>query len=54
MLWHRTAAVALIPPLPWELPFATGATLKKKKKKKEKEKKVLKDFPYIPKEIPIS
>ena len=36
MLWYRLAAVALIPPLAWELLFATGAALKKKKKKKKK------------------
>ena len=30
-LWYRPAAVALIQPLAWELPYATGATLKKKK-----------------------
>ena len=30
-LWHRLAAIALIQPLSWELPYATGATLKNKK-----------------------
>ena len=30
-LWRRLAAVAMIPPLPWELPYAMGETLKKKK-----------------------
>ena len=40
-LWHRPAAVALIRPLAWELPYAVGAALKKKKKKKRKEKKEL-------------
>jgi len=38
-LWHRLAAVALIRPLAWELPYAAGAALKKKKKKKKKEKR---------------
>ena len=42
-LWSRWAAAALIGPLAWELPYATGAALKKKsthkKEKKEKEKK---------------
>ena len=33
-LWWRPAAVALIRPLAWELPYATGAALKKEKKKK--------------------
>ena len=32
-LWHRPAAVSLIGPLAWELPYATGAALKSKKKK---------------------
>ena len=32
-LWRRPAAVALIRPLVWEPPYATGAALKKKKKK---------------------
>ena len=33
-LWRRPAAVALIRPLVWEPPYATGAALKKKKKDK--------------------
>ena len=32
-LWWRPAAVALIGPLAWELPYAVGAALKSKKKK---------------------
>ena len=32
--WHRLAAVALIQPPAWELPYDLGAALKKKKKKK--------------------
>ena len=43
-LWGRPAATALIRPLAWEPPYATGAALekarKKKKTKKKKEKKV--------------
>ena len=35
-LWCRLATVALIRPLAWELPYATGAALKSKKKKKIK------------------
>ena len=31
-LWRRTAAVAPIQPLAWELPYATGAALKSKNK----------------------
>ena len=31
-LWCRLAATALIQPLAWELPYATGVALKKKKK----------------------
>ena len=33
-LWCRPAAAALIQPLAWELPYASGAALKIKKKKK--------------------
>ena len=33
-LWRRSAAVALIRPLAWELPYAEGVALKKKKKMK--------------------
>ena len=35
-LWHRPAAVALIGPLAWEPPYATGAALKKQKEEREK------------------
>ena len=38
LLWCRPAAVALIRPLAWELPYATGTALKSKKKKKKKKK----------------
>ena len=37
-LWCRPVAVALIRPLAWELPYATGVVLKSKKKKKKKKK----------------
>ena len=30
-LWYRPAAAALIRPLAWELPYATGVALKGKK-----------------------
>ena len=33
-LWHRPAAAALIRPLAWELPYASGTALKRPKKKK--------------------
>ena len=33
LLWCRPAAVVLIGPLVWELPYATRAALKRKKKK---------------------
>ena len=33
-LWHRPAPAAPIQPLAWELPYATGVTLKSKKRKK--------------------
>ena len=39
-LWRRLAAAALMQRLAWELPYATGAALKRKnKKKKMKDKK---------------
>ena len=44
-LWRRPAAIAPIPPLAWELPYATSAALKKKKKEKEKKKKRKKTSP---------
>ena len=31
-LWRRLATVALIQPLAWELPYATGEAIKRKKK----------------------
>ena len=34
-LWRRLAAVALIQPLAWELPYTVGAALKEAKKKKK-------------------
>ena len=47
-LWCKPAAVALIRPLAWELPYAMGTALKrkekKKKKKKEKKKKKKKEL----------
>ena len=35
-LWCRLAAVAPIRPLAWELPYATGETLKRKEKEERK------------------
>ena len=29
-LWHKLAAIALIPPLAWEPPYAVDSALKKK------------------------
>ena len=43
-LWCRLAAVALIQPLAWDLPYAVGAALKKKKRRK---RNVQLDFKYI-------
>ena len=31
-LWHRSAAVAVIRPLAWEVPYATSVSIKRKKK----------------------
>ena len=46
-LWRRLAATALIGPLAWEPPYATGVALKRQKdrqkdKKKKKKKKIVK------------
>jgi len=38
-LWRRLAATALIRPLDWEPPYATGMALKRPKKKKEKKER---------------
>ena len=35
-LWHRLAAIALIRPLVWELPYAVGAVLKRRKTEKKR------------------
>ena len=37
-LWRRLAATAPIIPLAWELPYATGAALKKDKRQKNLKK----------------
>ena len=42
-LWCRSAATALILPLAWEPPYATGMALKSKERKKERKKR--KEFP---------
>ena len=44
LLWQRPAAVALIQPLAWEPPYATGAAPKSKKQtnKQTKERKKIK------------
>ena len=39
LLCHRLTAVAPIRPLAWELPYASGATLKEQKQKKKQKKK---------------
>ena len=39
-LWYRLAATALIQPLAWEPPYATGAALKNKIKTKKEKKMV--------------
>ena len=36
LLWPRLAAVAIISPLAWELPYVETITLKKEQKKKKK------------------
>ena len=37
-LWRRPVATALIGPLAWEPPYASGVALKRKKKEKKKRK----------------
>ena len=41
-LWCRPAAIALLGPLTWELPYAAGAAPQKKKKEKKKRLHALK------------
>ena len=36
LLWCKPAAVVLIRPIDWELPYATGDALKRKKKKEQR------------------
>ena len=43
-LWCRLVAVAPIKPLAWELPYATGAALKKWQKDQKKRKKKKEDL----------
>ena len=40
-LWCRPAAIALIQPLAWELPYAMGMALKRPKRKNKKKCKCL-------------
>ena len=47
-LWHRLAAIALIRPLVWELPYAVGAVLKRQKTKKKNLTSVHEDAGSIP------
>ena len=35
-LWHRLAAAALIRPLTWGLPYATGVAIKKNEERKKR------------------
>ena len=43
-LWFRLAAVALIGPLAWELPYAVGVALKRLKRKKKRKKRLTKTY----------
>ena len=47
-LQYRLAAIALIPPLTWELPYAKGVALKGPKKKKLEPKVKLLGLPSLP------
>ena len=46
-LWLWLAAVALIRPLAWELPYAEGATLKSRERKKRKKEERVEATIYI-------
>ena len=44
-LWYKPAAVALVPPLAWELTYAASVALKSKTKE-EKKKKFCLNLPF--------
>ena len=44
-LWHRPAAGALIRPLAWDCPYATGAAQEKAKRQKKQTKSSVSDKP---------
>ena len=44
-LWCRLAAAALIGPLAWQTPYATGAAPKRQKDQKKKKKKKKEERP---------
>ena len=44
-LWCRLADLALIRPLPWELPYASGVALKRKKQSKTRENRPMWERP---------
>ena len=46
-LWHRQAATALIQPLAWEAPYATGVALKDKKEKEKTFHSSLLSEPFV-------
>ena len=46
-LWCRLATAALIRPLGWEIPYATGIAVKRKKKRKEKALVYCKNIKYV-------
>ena len=46
-LWYRLTAAALICPLAWELPYASGAALKSKKKKKRERETINKRLEIV-------
>ena len=39
LLWHRLAAVTLIQPIAWKLPYAASVAIVERKKERRKEKK---------------
>ena len=44
LLWRRLVAIAPIPPLAWELPYAASAALKRQKTKNKQTKKKPKEY----------
>ena len=53
-LWRRPVATALMRPLPWEPPYATGAALEKAKRQKQNKTKNTMSATHIKKKVHLS